>query len=72
MADLFPTSVFDNITLNDDVIIVGADQQKGLIGIVVGIKNSELMKEPIYTVELQATGKKIQRPIHNLKRYFNE
>lgn len=70
MADLFPSSAFDNISLNDDVIIVGPDDCKGLIGIVVAIKNSEISANSVFTVELQANGKKIQRPVEHLKRYF--
>lgn len=72
MADLFPSSAFDNISLYDQVVIVGKDEYKGLIGLVVAIKNSEIAKEPSYIIELQATGDQIQRQAANLKRYFND
>lgn len=72
MADLFPSSAFDNISLYDQVVIVGKDEHKGLIGLVVAIKNSEIAKEPSYIIELQATGDQIQRQAGNLKRYFKD
>jgi len=72
MANLFSSSAFDNdISLNDRIVIVGKDELKGLIGIVVKIKHTQGMPEPIYTVELEANGKKVRRRLSNLKRHFD-
>ena len=70
MADLFSNDTFNNINMNDSVIIVGKDNCKGLIGIVVGINKSISLQEPIFTIELQASGEKVQRRQQKLKRFF--
>lgn len=70
MSSLFEKDFCTQIEKNDYVKIIGKDQFKGYIGIVTGLYKNPTLDEPLYLVELQATGKIIQRPKIKLKRYF--
>ena len=54
----------------DHVKIVGKDEYKGYIGHVTGIYKNPTLEEPLYIIELQATGSIIQRPKIKLKPIF--
>lgn len=70
MSSLFEQDFCAQIEKNDYIKIIGKDQFKGYIGIVTGMYKNPTLDEPLYLVELQATGKIIQRPKIKLKRYF--
>jgi preprotein translocase subunit YajC len=70
MDNLFSAESFDAINKGDHVIIIGRDELKGLIGIIVGINSHASLPECIFSVELEANGHIIQRKKKNLKRYF--
>lgn len=60
-----------NIDTYDYVKIVGKDEYKGYIGCVTGIYNNPTLKEPLYIIELHATGNIIQRPKSKLKTVYH-
>jgi len=70
MSMLFGSDSFDAINKGDHVRIVGRDDLKGLIGIVIAINTQVTLTDHIYSVELEATGEVVQRFKTNLKRYF--
>ena len=55
----------------DHVKIIGKDEYKGYIGSVTGIYNNPTLSEPLYIIELQATGNIIQRPKTQLKPLYH-
>jgi len=55
----------------DHVKIIGKDEYKGYIGSVTGIYNNPTLSEPLYIIELQATGNIIQRPKSKLKPLYH-
>jgi hypothetical protein len=55
----------------DNVKIIGKDEYKGYIGSVTGIYNNPTLSEPLYIIELQATGSIIQRPAGKLKPMYH-
>lgn len=70
MDNLFGDESFNLIDKGDYVRIIGKDQLKGLVGIVKNVNTSNNNPEPIYSIELEATGKTVQRKKSNIKRYF--
>jgi hypothetical protein len=70
MDNLFTVDSFDAINKGDHVMIVGKDELKGLIGIIVAINSHTSLPECIFSVELEANGNIVQRKRGNLKRYF--
>ena len=60
-----------NIEQYDHVKIIGKDEFKGYIGSVTGIYNNPTLVEPLYIIELQATGNIIQRPKGKLKPLYH-
>jgi hypothetical protein len=64
------TDISHNIEQYDHVQIIGKDEYKGYIGCVTGIYNNPTLSEPLYIVELQATGNIIQRPKNRLKPLY--
>jgi hypothetical protein len=70
MDNLFSAESFDAINKGDHIMIVGKDELKGLIGIIVAINSHASLPECIFSVELEANGRIIQRKKGNLKRYF--
>ena len=54
----------------DQVQVIGKDEYKGYIGCVTGVYNNPTLSEPLYIVEIQATGTIIQRPKNKLKPLY--
>ena len=71
----------DHLFLNEDISyhieqydyvkIIGKDEYKGYVGCVTGVYNNPTLAEPLYIIELQATGTIIQRPKLKLKPVYN-
>jgi hypothetical protein len=68
---LFQNDLSHKIEQYDHVKIIGKDEYKGYIGCVTGIYNNPTLSEPLYIIELQATGTIIQRPKDRLKPIYN-
>lgn len=66
-SDLFDK--FDDINIGDKVKIVGKDEYKGHIGIVVRTSTTS-NNDHIFTVQLQTTGDTIDRVKNNIKRFY--
>ena len=72
MSHLFQINdISTRIDQYDHVKIIGKDEYKGYIGCVTGIYNNPTLIEPLYIVELHATGNIIQRPKHKLKPVYH-
>lgn len=66
-SDLFEQ--FDDIAQGDKVRVVGQDKYKGHIGLIVRTYITE-HNQHMFTIQLQTTGKTIDRSKTNLKRYY--
>jgi hypothetical protein len=62
-------AINEKIAKGDTVIVTGRDEYKGWVGIVVATE--EVSGESVYTVELQADSKRIERFASNLRKEFS-
>lgn len=61
-------AINEKIVKGDTVKVIGRDEYKGWVGIVITIE--EMSGDPIYVVELQANSKKIERYGESLRKEF--
>lgn len=61
-------AIDEKLTKGDSVRIIGKDEYKGWLGIVIAVE--ELSGDCIFTVELQANSKRIERFGASLRKEF--
>ena len=72
MTDFFSNfrqqALADTLSKGDNVRIIGKDSYKGWIGTVTRVK--ELSGENVYTIELQANNKRVERFKESLRKEY--
>ena len=64
--DLFRQTIDQTISQGDSVCVIGKDEYKGWVGTVTKVK--EISGDKIFTIELQANHKRVERFRESLRK----